>query len=370
MQRSGTTLLARLLASAPRMNVLLQAFPLLLVGAKREFLATLGEADRQFPLGHLLLETTYCPGSFTTFLRQFRPTRRWLAGVFAEMADYSGQYTRVGIATLERALAGLPVRADFAHILQRLCFSSSPSGTEVAGTKEMFGEELIPYLLARGWRCIVIIRDPRDVLHSLNSGRGPQIAGRPKPVLLDVRNWRKSIAFAFRYERHRHFAWLRYEDLVLQPDRTLTALTTRLGLPHVQPQVGVASLRELGGEIWEGNSSHGPLRGLDPTSVGGYVAGLTPAVIAYVEATCGPEMAALGYPTTLLPAEAPRVISSFRDPFDGARSELAGYSADPRHLTEEIRRLELLAHPDEPLWPWFLFAATHRRLRATWPTTA
>jgi hypothetical protein len=89
------------------------------------------------------------------------------------------------------------------------------------GGKETLWEEMLPFLLERGAAGVIILRDPRDVLASLNHGRGAEYGGRLKPTLFNIRNWRKSAAFALHLERHPRFLWLRYEDLVTRPREVL-----------------------------------------------------------------------------------------------------------------------------------------------------
>ena len=62
-QRSGTTLLEKVLASQPGISMLSQPFPLLFVEVKRAFLRSLGNDD-PYPLGHLFRERRYTRGAF------------------------------------------------------------------------------------------------------------------------------------------------------------------------------------------------------------------------------------------------------------------------------------------------------------------
>src|SRR5829696_4945787 len=107
MQRSGTTLLEKLLASHPEISVLSQPFPLLFVEAKRAFLRDLPGEPPAYPLDPLFLEERYTPSDLARFLSGWRPGPAEVREVFAAMEGFSGQYTRFPPAELEAALAGL-----------------------------------------------------------------------------------------------------------------------------------------------------------------------------------------------------------------------------------------------------------------------
>ncbi|HYG65834.1 MAG TPA: sulfotransferase, partial [Thermoanaerobaculia bacterium] len=220
MQRSGTTLLDKLLAGHPRLSVLSQPFPLLFVEAKRSFLRTLGERDASYPLGDLFLETRYRPRDLAAHLAAQRLDGTALAPLFAVMESFSGQYTRFAPARTAEVLAGLEP-GDLAAVAAQIyrALAHRP-GAILTGGKETTCEELLPYLLDRGYRCLLVLRDPRDVLASLAHGEGRRHGGRLKPTLFNLRQWRKSVAFALHLEDHPGCLWLRYEDLAARPAET------------------------------------------------------------------------------------------------------------------------------------------------------
>lgn len=341
MQRSGTTLLDKLL------GLLSQPFPLLFVDAKRTFLEGLGWMER-YPLAPLFLENRYRPEDFTRFLASFRWDSRRLASLFAEMEGFSGQYYRWEPSLLAQLLPSLD-GSDLATVVARLCRSSG----ELCGFKETTCEEFLPYFLERGCG-LLLLRDPRDVLASLNGGRGEEFAGKRKPTLFNLRQWRKSVAFALALQRHPRFLALRYEDLVTR---------TQEQLDRIAQLLGMAADFDADLPDWSGNSSHVVHRGIGTGSVGTYMERLSPEVIAFIEAACHPEMRLLGYEISLRPEDAPEVLRSFADPWVGERPELAGCDA-PGSREQEVRRLELLAEPEGDLRPWFLFPEAHAALRA------
>lgn len=355
MQRSGTTLLERMIAGHPQASILSQPFPLLYVEAKRDFLSGLGRAASRYPLGHLFGECGYRQSDFDGHLARLEFGAARLADVFEQMRGYSGQYTRFDAVALRSALAQAGP-AGFARLTERLHDALCPGpGAIVKGSKETICEEFLPHLLDSGWRCVVIVRDPRDVVASLNHGRGQEFGGKLKPTLFNVRNWRKSVAYALQLERRERFSYLRYEDLVADPLGSIRNLLESLGLAAVRDA-------DLGG--WSGNSSHGERSGVSTESVGAHRRVLPAEVARFVEATCLPEMRTLGYATGMGLAEARRVIGGFEEPYDLTREGVVDDLAGAGNAALEIERLDRLDQsPGPESRAWFLSEATHERLR-------
>lgn len=369
MQRSGTTLLEKLLCRHPEVSVLSQPFPLFFVETKGAFLRELGEPPERYPLGHLFLETRYGTRQLADFLGRHRASSARLRELFARMEDYSGQYTRFGPAELEAAFARLDPDGDFLDTLAGLyrALAHRP-GARVLGGKETVCEEYLPYLAAGGCRCVLLLRDPRDVLASLNHGRGQEHGGRLKPTLFNLRNWRKSVAFVLHLDGHPGFQWLRYEDLVADPLAALGRIAHAFGLGPVTAEIAGGEIRDRSDQVWKGNSSYGEHRGVSTSSVGAHRGVLPSAVARFVEAACLPEMRLLGYPAGLDPAEAPDVLRSFREPYAIAREGMERDAAGPDNAALEVRRLELLGEaPGSASVPWFLFERAHARLREALP---
>ncbi len=370
MQRSGTTLLDKLLCNHPEISLLSQPFPLLFVEAKRRFLRLLGEAGGRYPLGDLFLETRYGEGDLHAFLRGLSLGASDLRAVFEEMAGFSGQYTRFTPERREEALDGIHP-GDLASILGQLYRSlASRANARWFGGKETLWEELLPFLLGRGVTCLLILRDPRGVLASLNHGGGLGYGGRLKPTLFNLRNWRKSVAFALHLESHPRFLWLRYEDLVARPGESLDRIAALLGIEPFPAELFADGIRDQDGRRWEGNSSHGAQRGIDPSSAHRHQKLLPPEVARYAEAACWPELRWLGHPAGLGWAEVREALRSFADPYEEIRPELRGYGADPERTSEELRRHELLTgdgRDEAEIRRFFLFPDVFHRLRERVP---
>jgi len=369
MQRSGTTLLDKILGNHPRISLLSQPFPLLFIEVKRRFLHLLGEQNTRYPLGNLFLESRYGEADLHRFLDGLALAAPDVRAVLAEGAGFSGQYTRFLPERLEAALARLEP-GDLAGVLAQLYRSlAHRSEAGWVGGKETLWEELLPFLLDRGSAGVVILRDPRDVIASLNYGHGPEQAGRLKPTLFNVRNWRKSVAFALHLQDRPRFLWLRYEDLVARPSEALGRITDLLGVEPFGEELFADGIRDQDGRLWTGNSSHGALRGIDPLALSRQRGSLPSEIRRYVEATCWPELRCLDYPADLDREEVPAVIRDFVDPYEVTRSELAAYRTEPSpRAAEELRRWELLRDGGgSDAQPFFLFEDVFHRLREAMP---
>jgi hypothetical protein len=363
MQRSGTTLLEKLLACHPQVTLLSQPFPFLFLEAKTAFFRNRGWERPSYPLGPLFLESRYRQADFDGHLAGWRVDASVMKAVFAAMDGYSGQYTRFDPAALERVLERL-VPGDFAAGVSYLYRALSDSSAALCGGKETLCEEFLPYLLGRGFRCVVILRDPRDMLASLNHGRGREHAGRLKPTLFNLRSWRKSVAFALHLEGRRRFAWLRYEDLTSRPVEVLNRIASTLEVDPFTEDLFADGIRDRNGRLWEGNSSYAVQAGISDSSVGVHQKILPPGVARLVEAACYPELRQLGYPMSLEWDELPEVLRSFRDPYALERLDLREYADAAAIASQEIRRLELLARPtSDSARPYFLFSDVQDALR-------
>ena len=338
MLRSGTTLLEKLLAQQERISMLSQPFPLLLVEAKRAFLRQLGHPDDPYPLGHLFRETRYTRADLARFLSHWRAPREELEALFSRMSHYSGQGTRFTREQLEPALAAAAEAGDFAGVVSTLLhrLALRPEARWF-GSKEITCEELVPLFLQQGFRCVIIVRDPRDVVTSLNHGSGRTIAGDVRPTLFNVRAWRKSVAVARECEQSERFFCCRYEDLVANPDQTMRELAAKLALDLGTFDFG--KLRDESGEAWSGNSSHRAHDGVSASSVAMFRALLPPPVSRFVEAACLPELQSLGYETTLTHAEATRALHEFREPYTITRAGVESDMATPENARLEEERL-------------------------------
>jgi len=329
--RSGTTLLANLIGGQPDISLLVQPFPMLFIEAKRAFLRVHGVPNARYPLGHLFHDGQP-PASLDAFLRNWRASSGELAKIFAGMSGYSGQLTHFSHDQLDHALASLSEEGDFAEVVATLDRSLAQTDAQWAGSKEVVCEEFLPHLLARGFRCALIVRDPRDVLASLNHGRGVEFGGEIRPTLFNIRSWRKSVAFALAMETQPRFAWCRYEDLVANPSAVLARIHASLGLADVDEE-----RIHFGG--WRGNSSHGERIGISDASVGVWRELLPSAAARLVEAACLPEIQRLDYATTMTFTDAAGTLAAATEPYPMTRADFESDAVTAENIALEVDRL-------------------------------
>jgi Sulfotransferase family len=284
--RTGSMLLMRLLASHPELLVYRpHRFEQRIASYWADLLLTLAE-----PVSHIrqiappsdVDDPQWWLGARAPVPWGLRdtPVEEWLAGEAVEALAVTCQervealYDRV-VATTDTADASL-----FAE----------KCGLRAAGLLS----ELYP-----GGRELFLVRDFRDMLSSIlafNAKRGVEGFGRAGAAsdaefVRSLETW--AGAFARAWERRSARAHLvRYEDLVLDPERTLSVLLGYLGVATGADVVAVMidTLREELPELREHGTSDGPRE-----SVGRWRRDLDPELALACEQSLGPALAAFGY---------------------------------------------------------------------------
>jgi Sulfotransferase domain len=359
--RSGTTLLEKLLHAHPASCVASQPFPVLYAYVKGLFDESRGLL-RRYPLSHRFLEGGYSDTDFATFLDRRQLTGADLDAVFEQLARYTWTPEILGARATIRPGVFLDV---YRQLMQAVLGLFPKAGVRVIGSKEILVEEYVSYLLGKGIYVVIILRDPRDMITSLNFSERDNATGRDRPVLYSIRIWRKSVATALAFEGHPRFRWLRYEDLVAHPLPVMTELGGFLQLPAFPEDALTGPLRDQRGRDWEGNSSFRDQTGVSRESVGRFREALPQPVQSMIETVAAPEMALLGY-TASQPVTT--ALTLYRDPFANIYAKFpADYSADARRVRDELERLERLtsraALSDDEARRWFVYPEAYRRLR-------
>ena len=338
MGRSGTSLLDKLLCAHPDVDILSQPFPLVFVEAKRRFLKKIGVSG-YYVLNDDKISRDYPDGALAAYLAKWEMSVDQVEELFREMAGYSGQKTkpeRKPAVTVAQRLE------SFDEILEYcLQYFELRSPVTYAGMKEVMCEEFLPYLGTAGYKCIVIIRDPRDVLASANYPTGEKFLGAKKPALLLLRAWRKSVEFSWTLRREPFLHYLRYEDLVKDPMKELGRIVDFLEVGCFEDRWLEGGIRDRAGKPWLGNSSSGiPGMEISSASVGTHRQRLSEREIAYTESVCAHEMAWLGY-SACSSIERAACIEGFRDYDVEEQPELSSdFSSRPEHVEQELRRLQ------------------------------
>lgn len=339
LSRSGTTLLEKVLHNHPRLHVSAQPFPFLYRRAKQSFFNAIGYRQTYYVLNDLFKEQKYRPSDLTAFLLNFRFNKQEILKVFNEMKGYSGQLTKTfDLTHLFDSYQDGTFAETFSFLLDQIPKKKSQV---IGGAKEINCEEFIGYFLHLGFKCIVIIRDPRDVITSLNIGKGTNYGGQHRPTLFHLRNWRKSVDLSLLFKDDPNFLVVKYENLVANPLAELNTIAAFLSTDPFPEDIVARDILDQEGNIWRNNSSIEHDNGMpvfNKHSVGHYRKYLDPDMIRYIEVTGFPEMKYLGY-VDVMPNIA---IDQFREQFPIKTSDIdPHFSTTTENIKDEKMRLNL-----------------------------
>jgi hypothetical protein len=364
MLRSGTTLVEKLLCNHPRASVLSQPFPHVVLSTMREFHRSRG-ADGALPLGDLFGDAGYDGAELATWLREHQVSVEELEDALRRGARYSGTLTPTADPA---ALAATVAPAPLVELLPRLWRASAHrEDADVFGAKEVLAEELAPALLDAGVRVALVVRDPRAVVASLNASGGRRWTGDVRPTIQNVRNWRKSVAVALHLAGRDDFATLRYEDLCRSPFAQLDRLTELVELEPFARDAFTDGIAAQDGEPWRSNSSRGEMSFVSTASLDDWTRELPAQAVAYVEATCRPELVRLGYELSTSADERSAALKRYAEPWSIERDDVdPSLSGRDDVLAAERERLALLddsrALSAGEERAWFLFPGVRARL--------
>ncbi|MDR3088447.1 MAG: sulfotransferase [Desulfobulbaceae bacterium] len=338
MGRSGTTLIEKLLSNHDKIDILSQPFPLLFIESKKRFLRSIGESG-YFVLNQCMEDRCYSQEQFDEFIDTIHLSCSELFGLFSAMGSYSGQCTKHNV---------LPtINNDKKIIGLKNLYLESIELFDVAdklfvGSKEIMCEEFLPYLCDNGFKCLIIIRDPRDVVASVNYPIGHKYLGSKKPTLFIVKTWRKSIEYIRYLSGQKNFLFIRYEDLVCNPYFVLDKITNFLELEPFKPNQFEKGISDRNGELWKANSSfHSKNWFISPNSVGKYMDVLSGEEIKYIETVCFCDMKMMQYGLSSIPDR--NIICDFRDhDLEYSKHLDRDYSSLPENIQKEILRFESL----------------------------
>ncbi|MFP4042726.1 MAG: sulfotransferase, partial [Bacteroidales bacterium] len=367
MARTGSTLLEKALHNHPELAIASQPFPYIYTEVKSKFLAK-EDISTDYPLENYFLKGESGLKKFYKFLDSYEFAKDFVVKQLKEMKSYSGQYTHK--LSSEKYWSFIK-RGSFEDIYKSLVSIVAKyfkkKDASYYGTKEVFCEEYLPYILKKveGARGVIIVRDPRDVITSLNYGQYKDHSGKRRPMLFDVRNWRKSIAFAIYLEKASHFKLIKYENLVRKFYGVMSELTDFFDVQDFPEGTFSEGIRDQDGNIWSGNSSFGNKDFVNASSIGRYQDRLSEATINFIEATCYPELKYLGYDLSIDGFQK-KYVGQFSPPFQITRDFPADYSVAEENSSLEIQRFHNLTEkgPNEfESDKWFIFPEVYKKLR-------
>ena len=365
--RSGTTLIDRLISSHPELSVLSQPFPYLFLFAKKSFLASLGYENEYNVLSSCFMEKRYNIRDFNNYLNNLTISSDEVVKLFEQMQNYSGQKIKLSNISI---LENLNKKDSFInHFKNLLSIMQKKTNISYVGSKEICCEEFFPFLTENSVKCIMIIRDPRDVISSSVFGNSEEYIGKHRPVLFYIRNWRKSVAFKIHLENNNNFLFLKYEDLVNNPLNELNKITEFLKIKNFTEEILRKDIVDQDGRRWVGNSSYNPDYSLiSQKSQGKYKELMPPEMINYIESLCFPEMNHLNYEITTDTKDYKKHLLRYKEPFVISRPEFEpDFSTSESNLKDEIKRIELLqsqkAENANELTDYYIFSEVYTKLK-------
>lgn len=332
--RSGTTLLTQLISSSLGTVAAMQPIPLFLVRLKAEFLSEQGAQKWHvaYPLADDIFSTSFDQNEFLGFLERRTISRseavRWLIAD----ACYSGvlHHPTEWAERLDGWAGGS---------LHDLCNHYLTDGVvrrETVVWKEVFSESYIPYFVQNEVPSIIIIRDPRDVVLSQSVEGAYKHVGLTRPLLYQIRQWRKSVAWALWLKKHAMGNVVQFEDLLNSPTSVVgDALNSLVPNSFQKVELETFSARP--------NSSFSVSAGIDRSAIGRYKNNLDDETRKFVEAACFPEMEVFGYTPTISRQECLERLGVVGKNFNSSRPELTYYNYGYERSREELLRFRSYA---------------------------
>lgn len=366
MLRSGTTLMDKLLNTHPQLRVASQPFFAFYARSKLEFL---GPDSRQvLPITPQFMEPAKQRAGFMHWLDETTITGLALDDIQRTCTGAKGQSAPrlVGRRYALRPDRFLGLwRQLHGHVAEAY---GVPAAGGYVGSKEVMCEEFVPHMLSQGLRCVLIVRDPRSVLASLNNGSYRAGVGDTYPILLNLRNWRKSAAYCLWGRNRPGMLVLRYEELVQDLDQALGRVAAHLGIEPFDVRWYADGILDQEGARWGGNSSFVKKERPDAQGTERWSELLDEATVRFIEFCTYPELLALGYTPRALRDWDPAAARTFREDTTQLRREyVPEYGLNDANLEGELRRRELLlthATPDADVrGSYFIFDEAYAALR-------
>jgi hypothetical protein len=340
MLRSGTTLLDKILDGLNYSRVLTQPFPFFFRQAKERFHDSITYKGDKYLLNDYFFEKKYTLDDVTEYLSTMQFTYPEIENVFEKMKGYSGNYedTSFLLNSLERKDYHF---SELFNVFMDKLANCQNKEMQLSGFKEVQCEEFIPSFISNGWKTVLILRNPYDVITSIQFGKGNQYTGKKRPTLFHLRNWRKSADMAILFSQYDNFHLSKYEDLLLSPNKTLKKLFEFLDISLSDSEIEIIINENL--KNWQGNSSFDTnQQGINKNAYGRYKEKMPNPMQQYISKLCEPELNYFDYDVLHNPDFD---LQQFREPFAIDQDDffhVQDYSYNADNINKELFRLELL----------------------------
>jgi hypothetical protein len=158
---------------------------------------------------------------------------------------------------------------------------------KIVGVKRTREEAYLLPLLESGVKVVYCVRDPRDVVISAKN-RFARFN-----LFKAAENWQQSVRLALQLKDQKYFFVLRYEDLILEKDKTAHQLSDFLELPVT---TNLSEFKFGHDKLYRDNSSFGDVNKLfDPSATYRWKSNSANPEVQFVEKLLEPEMQDMGY---------------------------------------------------------------------------
>ncbi len=341
LYRSGTTLLQKILQSHLQIFSLDQPLPNLYYHLKSSFYKERNIIEKNI-LGILFPNEHYELDEFISFANNQLLNEKDFEIIFKQAKSFSGVNSDK-VFNISTKLQAAKLNEVYHQICDLLAKEYNNENTTYRGSKEIIAEEYIPYFLNKKIKVILIVRDIRDVINSLNYGKGNNFTGEIRPTLFNIRNWRKSVAYSIKYKNNTHFLSIKYEDLIHHTPQILTKVSDFLQISEFTTESYLNSLKDQNNKKWQANSSFENYDSISNKSIGKYKSNFSSELIEYIEKLCLPELVHLNYEVENTRFNNLTFLDTFKEPF-AVNHKLfdKSYSIDNENIKLEKNRLNYL----------------------------
>lgn len=298
LARSGTTLLSECLDHHPKLMCIADPMNEFFKGFMRyAYLKVEGERKSVgYPIDNFFFSGSQKVNAFVDATDFNHPIPEYLkTEILNRIAERDGEYCPEIIEPVKLCKA-TNFEDLFLEILQLLFDTYGEPGTECFGVKTAWCEQLLKPLSRSfpNMSFVNIVRDPRAVIASNYQAEGSRF-----PLFLNIRDWRKSVYYNWKYQfddagLKDRFIGVRYEDLVAQPEQVLKLVTDMIGVEYSDEMTSKGFKKPNSSYAVESSTT-----GISKRSKDKWKEVLPQGVISQTEAYCGCEMKLLNYPLSL-----------------------------------------------------------------------
>jgi len=214
---------------------------------------------------------------------------------------------------------------------------------EIIGLKEIWCEDFIPVLLnikEMDFRCIQILRDPRAIFASRNSGRYLQECGGKKyPLLFIVESWLRSVRIAVKFQNRQFFYMVSYEDFVQRPRDMIESVCSFLGIDFHIDMIKPEKFTDGRGNLWKPNTTGNNFsHEFNEEPLVYWQKVLTDKEIGSIEFLCGKEMQYSGYQRVFSDKLAYKFFMEYQEKED----EIQSWLASLKYVCNKEKKIEFL----------------------------